>query len=388
MRGFLERTLGKLEKLDREQLKRVFEDFVEEYGRLEDVLNSIPEAILVLDEDDRLAFANRLAQRLGVVEEDSEGRGVEDAVRDTQIREHVRALLSREETVRGREFTFDLGGRRRIFRVDVLPLVRGGMIRGTLVLMEDVTDQRAQEVRLKRMESLASLTTLAASVAHEIKNPLGAISIHLQLIERLLSQKGCLSTEEVSPYVGVIKEEIERLNRIVVDFLFAVRPINLEREELSVRELVEETLSLVGPELTQAGVRVDIRIPEDIPSLSLDRRYIKQALLNLIKNAVQAMPEGGVLTVWAQLRDGRLALSFSDTGVGIPEHLKEKIFEPYFTTKETGSGLGLTLVYKIVQEHGGEIEVQSKEGKGTTFTLLFPIPATVSRRITWNGEQP
>ncbi|AEJ60845.1 signal transduction histidine kinase, nitrogen specific, NtrB [Spirochaeta thermophila DSM 6578] len=388
MRGFLERTLGKLEKLDREQLKRVFEDFVEEYGRLEDVLNSIPEAILVLDEDDRLAFANRLAQRLGVVEEDSEGRGVEDAVRDTQIREHVRALLSREETVRGREFTFDLGGRRRIFRVDVLPLVRGGMIRGTLVLMEDVTDQRAQEVRLKRMESLASLTTLAASVAHEIKNPLGAISIHLQLIERLLSQKGCLSTEEVSPYVGVIKEEIERLNRIVVDFLFAVRPINLEREELSVRELVEETLSLVGPELAQAGVRVDIRIPEDIPSLSLDRRYIKQALLNLIKNAVQAMPEGGVLTVWAQLRDGRLALSFSDTGVGIPEHLKEKIFEPYFTTKETGSGLGLTLVYKIVQEHGGEIEVQSAEGKGTTFTLLFPIPATVSRRITWNGEQP
>ncbi|ADN01512.1 two-component system sensor histidine kinase NtrB [Spirochaeta thermophila] len=388
MRGFLERTLGKLEKLDREQLKRVFEDFVEEYGRLEDVLNSLPEAILVLDEDDRLAFANRLALRLGVVEEDSEGRRLEDAVRDTQIREHVRALLSREETVRGREFTFDLGGRRRIFRVDVLPLVRAGMIRGTLVLMEDVTDQRAQEVRLKRMESLASLTTLAASVAHEIKNPLGAISIHLQLIERLLSQKGCLSTEEVSPYVGVIKEEIERLNRIVVDFLFAVRPINLEREELSVRELVEETLSLVGPELAQAGVRVDIRIPEDIPSLSLDRRYIKQALLNLIKNAVQAMPEGGVLTVWAQLRDGRLALSFSDTGVGIPEHLKEKIFEPYFTTKDTGSGLGLTLVYKIVQEHGGEIEVQSKEGKGTTFTLLFPIPATVARRITWNGEQP
>ena len=132
--------------------------------------------------------------------------------------------------------------------------------------MENVTDQRAQEVRLKCLESLASLTTLTASVAHEIKNPLGAISIHLQLIERLLSQKGCLSTEEVSPYVGVIKEEIERLNRIVVDFLFAVRPINLEREELLVRELVEETLSLVVPAPAQVVEAPSFRRAKGWPS--------------------------------------------------------------------------------------------------------------------------
>ncbi|MEM5948831.1 ATP-binding protein [Spirochaetia bacterium 38H-sp] len=385
MRPFLERAIAKLDKLDGVQLRRVFEDLSDEYELFEDVLHSMPEAVIVADKKGNLIFSSRLAQKLGLVCSDAEECNLASAIKDKQIRDVVVSAVDNEETVRGKEFTLMLGAVHRRFRLDVVPLVRKGRIRGNLILLEDITERRAEQMRLRRAENLASLTTLAASVAHEIKNPLGAISIHVQLLEKSANNKGQLSYEEMKPFLSVMKEETERLNRIVVDFLFAVRPINLELSSTNIEDLIEELLKLVRPELKEKKIIVT-RKYLGLPPLNIDGRYMKQAMLNIIENAIQAMPEGGEITIRTGIKDNRAMVAFDDSGQGIPDDLKEKIFEPYFTTKDTGTGLGLTIVYKIIREHGGDIELSSEQGKGTSFVFLLPLPPEALKMISWKGE--
>jgi signal transduction histidine kinase len=224
-------------------------------------------------------------------------------------------------------------------------------------------------------------------VAHEIKNPLGSIGIHIQLIQKALGNKGKLDKGSISKYLEVVMEEVERLNGIVIDFLFAVRPMNAEMEPKDLNALVHDTVEFVKFELEEAGVEVDESYARALPSLDLDEKYIKQALLNIIKNAIAAMPDGGKLIFETEVDANDVVLRISDTGVGIPEDQMAKIFEPYYTTKEFGSGLGLTVVYKIIQEHGGEISLSSKEGDGTTFSLCFPVPESERKLIEWGARE-
>jgi signal transduction histidine kinase len=187
-------------------------------------------------------------------------------------------------------------------------------------------------------------------------------------------------------YLGVVNEEIDRLNRIVVDFLFAVRPMHLEYREADINVLIRELTQFVWYELEQAHIECNLDLDKDMPSFSFDERFMKQALLNLIKNAMAAMPEGGILTIKTERIDEEVHISVKDTGIGITEANLPKIFEPYFTTRDTGSGLGLTLVFKIIREHRGEIRVKSKEGEGTAFFITLPIPQKERRLITFEGE--
>jgi signal transduction histidine kinase len=186
-------------------------------------------------------------------------------------------------------------------------------------------------------------------------------------------------------YIGVVNEEIDRLNRIVVDFLFAVRPMTLEYREGDINALIEELTEFVWHELGQARIKCILDLDKDLRRFRFDERYIKQALLNLIKNAMAAMPNGGTLSITTKEKDGEAHISVKDTGIGIPENNLSKIFEPYFTTRDSGSGLGLTLVFKIIREHRGEITVKSKEGEGTTFFIVLPIPQKERRLITFEG---
>jgi signal transduction histidine kinase len=286
----------------------------------------------------------------------------------------------------------------------VLPLVTDYQVTGSLIYIEDITEKRIKEAHLRRAESLASLTTLAAGVAHEIKNPLGSLSIHIQLIQKAMaSNKETYLTAHPSgkdgagkdpsayfdlldKYLAVVNEEIDRLNRIVVDFLFAVRPMDINLRVGDINAFIGELIQFVWYEVEEAHIECVMELDETLPFVSFDERYMKQALLNLIKNAMAAMPSGGVLTIKTQVKDGEVCISVQDTGVGIPDENLSKIFEPYFTTKETGSGLGLTLVFKIIREHRGEISVKSKEGEGTCFTLTLPIPQKERRLISYEGE--
>jgi signal transduction histidine kinase len=257
--------------------------------------------------------------------------------------------------------------------ISLSALLSGDKISGTIIHIEDITEKRKKETQLRRAESLAALTTLAAGVAHEINNPLGSISIRIQLLEKLLKAEAP-DKQSMEKHLGVVKEEMERLKQIVVDFLFAVRPMDIQLISENPGAILGEIAELVEPEAERKGIEMHVSIDEDLPQVLMDKRHIKQALLNLIQNAMAAMPDGGVLTLVAEQTDDEVRISVADTGTGIPEELLTKIFEPYFTTKKSGTGLGLTITFKIVKEHSGDISLESKEGSGSTFTIHLPVP--------------
>jgi hypothetical protein len=189
----------------------------------------------------------------------------------------------------------------------------------------------------------------------------------------------------IDKYLGVVNEEIDRLNHTVVDFLFAVRPMDMDQREGNINALLMELTNFVGIELERSHIDTVLELADNLPLIKFDERYMKQVLLNLIKNAMAAMSDGGVLTIKTQVSDTDLFISVYDTGDGIAEENLSKIFEPYFTTKPSGSGLGLTLVYKIIREHQGEVSVKSKQGEGTCFIISLPIPQK-ERRLIGYGD--
>ncbi|MCX7949553.1 MAG: ATP-binding protein [Treponemataceae bacterium] len=414
MRTFIERALKKLPRMNQEQITSLLLSIAEENERLETVLDSLAEGLLVCDTEGNLILLNKSAERLlPLIFHEQGERPLWLVIGDEGIADFLKKTLTEGDRVLDREFDVEVKGIHRLLAISVLPLVKDRRVTGSLVHVEDITEKRAKEAQLRRAENLASLTTLAAGVAHEIKNPLGSISIHIQLIQKALkaSKAACLDPPEESPgeggqasssvssrdvppvapfdllekYLAVVNEEIDRLNRIVVDFLFAVRPMDMELREGNLNELIKELVAFVQYELEQNRIVPKLELDKDLPLLTYDERYIKQALLNLIKNAIAAMPEGGTLTIQTQSCGSEVHVSVIDTGIGIPEEYISKIFEPYFTTKETGSGLGLTLVFKIIKEHQGEITVHSKEGEGTTFTIILPVPQKERRLIAYEG---
>jgi PAS domain S-box-containing protein len=396
MREFYNRAIKKLDKLTAGQSREILVSAALEIDRLESVLDSIPSGILVCDEKHCLTMVNKYAQRiLPLNYSETGGVPLWKAVQDERVVEFFRETLLSGDRVLEREIDAEVQGINRLLSISVLPLVRNHRITGSLLFIEDITEKRSREARLRRAENLASLTTLAAGVAHEIKNPLGSISIHLQLMQKALAKKkgraggtGSRSSPDtalLNKYLGILNEEVDRLNHIVVDFLFAVRPMTLELREGKINDIIRELTGFVGCELEEARIRCELELAEDLPPVLLDERYMKQALLNLVKNAQAAMPGGGILSVKTSGTDNRVKISVSDTGEGISEENLSKIFEPYFTTKETGTGLGLTLVFKIVREHQGEISVESKPGEGSSFTITLPAIQKERRLLSWGA---
>lgn len=384
MRNFIERALNKLPKLDEEQIKSLIRDIASENELLEIVLDSMTDGVVVLNRDHVIILHNKSAERLlPFVSGEIVEKPLWKAVGDPEISGFFKASLESQERIYDEQFTLDSSGGIKILSCSIMPLVRTGEVLGSLVHIENVTEKKSKEARLRRAESLASLTTLAAGVAHEIKNPLGSIGIHIQLIQKELLAKKKRSTSTIHRYLDIINEEIERLDGIVINFLFAVRPMNTNLERRQLNELVKDTIEFVKYELEEANIKVEESLSNRLPKLDLDERYIKQALLNLIKNGITAMPDGGNLKFETQISSEDVQLKISDNGVGIPEENMAKIFEPYFTTREFGSGLGLTVVYKILKEHGGEISLTSKAGEGTAFTMSFPVPSDERNLIAW-----
>jgi PAS domain S-box-containing protein len=398
MRDFYNRAIKKLDKLTAEQSRELLASAALEIDRLESVLDSIPDGILVCDEKHCLTMANKYAQRiLPLSYSETGGVPLWKAVQDERVVEFFQETLLSGDRVLEREVDAETQGINRLLSISVLPLVRDHRITGSLIYIEDITEKRSREARLRRAENLASLTTLAAGVAHEIKNPLGSISIHLQLMQKALAKKpnrAAGTRNRPSPdmalldrYLGVLNEEVDRLNHIVVDFLFAVRPMTLELREENINNIIRELTDFVHCELEKARIKCELELDQELPRALLDERYMKQALLNLIKNAQAAMSGGGTLSIKTSGMDDKVRISVSDSGEGIREENLSKIFEPYFTTKETGTGLGLTLVFKIVREHRGEISVKSKVGEGSSFTITLPAIQKERRLLPYDSAE-
>ncbi|MBN1105028.1 MAG: PAS domain S-box protein [Deltaproteobacteria bacterium] len=387
MNKFIRQTIKRVDKLDCGQVQRLLYDMVDENELLAMVTSSIDAGMIISDNQHRIMHVNRPLQRIMPVMRGNHGDMFSwEVIEDSEISEFVRTSLLNKETIRDREYILDVSGRTIILRLSILPLVNDGTIRGNLVYVQDVTRLKNQEARLRRAEGLVSLSTMTAGIAHEIKNPLGSMAIYIQLMQKMLKKEGEVPREELLSYLDIVNEEVDRLNSIVVDYLFAVKPIDATLLRRDLNGVLDELMEFIGKEMEFDGIKVVYHADEHLPWIQLDENLIKQALLNLIKNAQHAMEGGGVLTVNCVLKEDHIVLSIGDTGSGMPREVQEKIFEPYFTTKDTGTGLGLTVVYKIIKEHGGEIDIHSREGEGTTFFLSFPVPQEGEKLLSYDDN--
>lgn len=371
--GFLDKLVERLDRLDSGSLQTQFLHLAQDRGLLETIFHAIQEGIVVLEGRGNISYANRAAEKLlGFSAEQAKGqligrylREIEwNRVLDLDVDEWSR-LVSREIEISYPEHRF------LDFYIVPLRVVKPGE-KGAVLILRDVTRERESESRTIESERLQAITLLAAGVAHEIGNPLNSLTIHLQLLDRELAGEGAVDREEMKEMVAVARREVERLDQIITQFLRALRPSRPALERASLPEILEEALGFLRHEIKDRDVLVEVDVPDDLPTALVDRAQIKQACFNVIRNAIQAMSHGGVLRITLSSDDRFVILAFTDTGPGIPADDLGAIFEPYFTTKSDGTGLGLMIVQRIVRDHGGEIEVRSEPNTGTTFTLYLP----------------
>jgi len=234
---------------------------------------------------------------------------------------------------------------------------------------------REMEEKLRLQEELSAMGQLAAGVAHEIKNPLNAIGLVVQRMQKEFRWTDPETQQEYERFTRIVRDEISRVNKIIEEFLFVARPFNSEFQTQALEEILDYILNLLGETIQGSGIRLEKHWGKDLPAVRGDRPQLTQAFLNLLKNAVEAMPQGGFLKVTLTPLPGlkSIELRIEDNGPGIPSENLKKVFAHYFTTKEKGIGLGLAITQKIIQGHQGRLEVHSLPGQGTTVTVHLPM---------------
>jgi len=373
--GFFDRLVARIDKLNPESLQAQMVRLAQERGFLETIFQTIHEGVVVIDNEGRLLYANHAAEKLaGFDYARTKGRSIVRILRDWDW-EHLLEVPASESgwarmATREIEVSYP---EHRFISVYAVPLNEDGWVeKGVLVILRDVTRDRRQEATTLESERSNAVKLLAAGVAHEIGNPLNALNIHLQLLARELNDLPDGTREPLADLVGVARTEVERLDTIIRQFLRALRPTQPVLHPEQPTDVLQETLALLKTEFENRRISVSVDITETIPTVQLDRSQIKQVFFNLIKNALEAMPDSGTLRIVVSAGDVYVDIAFIDTGKGIAPEELQRIFEPYHTTKRTGTGLGLMIVQRIIDEHGGEIELSSKPGAGTCFKVRLP----------------
>jgi PAS domain S-box-containing protein len=385
--GFVEKLIARMDRLDPESLQTFFLRMSRERGLLETIFHAIQEGIVVLDGGGRISYANRAAAKLlGTDAGDMAGQSIERYLRGIDWEGVMRLDVKEWSRLVSREIEINYPDHRFVvFYVVPLALVNAEES-GAVVILRDVTRDREHEAKTIESERLNALMLLAAGMAHEIGNPLNSLNIHLQLIGRELAALPDDQRATLRDLLDVTQKEVQRLDGIITQFLRAIRPAPLKLEPTSVREIVQETLDFLKHEIRDRDVLVEVELPDDLPAIPLDRQQIRQAFFNIIRNAVQAMTNGGLLKIAAKATDRFLAIAFKDTGPGIAPERLANMFEPFNTTKAEGSGLGLMIVQRIVRDHGGQMEIHSEPRAGTTFTLFLPREEQRIRLLKAHGK--
>ena len=394
MRGYVKRVAQKAEKLSKEQLLELLENVAEENDSLYSILESLSTGLLIVDNDFKLVRSNTIVEsriKFSVFLDDQKvsTEPVWEFIEDEEIAQFLKNCSQKEITNSTEEFsTVTSGGSVRFLNIMLTPFIKEGEVVGRIILVRDITDKKNQDVLVHRMENLANLTNLAAGMAHEIKNPLGAMSIHIQLIQKALekarkNEDKLPARKFVEDHIDVVNEEIEHLNKLVMDFLLAVRPVKAQLQLKDPSVLTENIVQFFKPEFQDANIDVDFKPAAQVVRVMLDEKLFREVIINLAQNALAAIKlreksetknYRGSLVISCTVKEQKYKIRIADNGCGMSEETVAKIFEPYYTTKANGTGLGMTMAYKIIKEFSGEIEVDSKQYFGTIFTITLPIP--------------
>jgi signal transduction histidine kinase len=389
--GFLDKLIERIGRVRPEEVQNYLHRLADEKGFLETIFNAIHEGVIVTDLKGRINYLNRAACELfGLERENCMGKALAEKLRGI---EWEKLVESDRVVSRDMELFYP---RHRFLNFYVVPLSleaptrKGAHAReteavGYAVILRDITETRRSTEETIQSERLTALTLLAAGVAHEIGNPLNSLHIHLQLMERKLRKVPEAMRADLQDALNVAREEIQRLDSIVQRFLGAIRPARLETHLENINALVQESVAFLQPEIENRDILVEQELRADLPLVEADRNQLKQAFYNVIKNAFQAMKTSGLLRIRTDLEDHFVSITFADSGGGISQENMSKIFEPYFTTKASGTGLGLLIVRRIVREHGGEIDLASHEGRGLTLTIRLPIRNQRARMLAAGG---
>jgi len=361
-----------------QQLRGAKFDFSDLRGNFERLLDQLEDAVLIFGRDRRLIVASGAVEKfLGRMRADLAGSALPEIFPPNttlglllaQAAQTGRPISSRRVPI-----TRDDGGGPfvALLSVEFESLGTGtnpGRGAGLLVRLRDPEATRQIGRQLQTADRLSAISRITSGVAHEVKNPLNAILMHVELARMKLAQ----SDTEIGPQMEIISREILRLDRVVKTFLDFTRPVELNLTEVSLDSFVREIVELASPQAAAAGIRVSVKQEADAAHIRVDVDLMKQAILNVVVNAIQAMPQGGELRIECSVREEQAEIRISDTGPGIPPELREKIFRLYFTTKPEGSGIGLAMTFRIVQLHDGAIDFSSEPGKGATFVLCLPV---------------
>ncbi|MCR4676682.1 MAG: GHKL domain-containing protein [Sphaerochaetaceae bacterium] len=379
------KVLKNISKLSDEQILTYMDNLTEEIENRDTVLDATQEGYLLADSSMRVVYLNETACTiLPVINSQSIRKPVyvNTLIKDKSICAFIKHCIQTRDVTAKYEYRdrSPLYGERDI-SINVISFTKNG---SAIFEIRDITYILKFKREYTRNEGLAAMTTMAAGVAHEIKNPLASMSIYVQLLARKLDKNGSITKEEAQKTIEVLNEEIERLNKMAVDFLYAVKPVNATFSMENVNKCILSSLDLARAELEENGIITETDLAVSLPNVKMDPALIQQCLLNLIRNSMQARKEGQKelkINIRSYMDSNTVCMAVEDNGCGMSEDQMLKIFEPYYTTKASGTGLGLTNIYKIVKEHGGEVTVNSKLNEGTVFTISLPVPDSERYRL-------
>lgn len=380
MRKFFDKVAARIDKLDAESRRRQFLSLASEVSFFETVLQSLREGVVVIDSGHAILFANAAAGRLaGFDPEKSKGATLEHVLPGWDWPDILRlpadGLGWTANTTREVEVTYP---ERRILEVQSTPCQTGIAIN-----FRDITRERSREADTLESGRADAVRDLAAGVAHEIGNPLNALGLNLDMLARTVRKEPDPSRRErLLADISTAREEVKRIDSINKSFLAALRPVSPDFAPASIVEPLSDTLGELKPLLEERRIAVTMDIPPALPPVAIDRAQMRQVFFNLVKNAMEAMKDGGSLSIAVASDDLDVTVSFLDSGSGLSPDAISRIFEPYRTTKKHGNGLGLMICRRIVRAHGGELDAESKEGAGTRFIVRLPRLEKRVRRLT------
>ena len=377
----LDRILGKLDDLDNTNLTILVQRLARERLMLETVFNTINEGILVIDSSGVIEYSNQTANSMISLNETDLGHAIlwkrmPDLAQSLNIND-----LSEKFTAITREFYISYPEHRDL-RLNLFPLELSREDihdQRFLVILSDITqDKLTTEERIEN-EKMSSIVMLAAGVAHELGNPLNSINIHLQLIQRQLEK--IQEAQSIKNSVEICTSEVNRLDGIITNFLKAIRPMPLELNDLRLIEVLDEVLALQAHELENLGIKVEVELRDELPIILADRNQIKQVFFNIIKNAIEAIGTKGKLKIKTFSDDEYAYIYFIDSGVGMDPESLGKVFEPFYSKKKEGYGLGMMIVQRILRNHCAKIGIDSRKGVGTKVTLQFPLKSKRTKML-------